>query len=173
MEKSIETFYLMRNEIRQLRFYIDKDKESFTVYNATVSARKPQPDLLNEEPIKQFYSSDSNYMIEPPHQIQNYNDTAIIPQSDDTMVMTFHHKIVDVPSNEYLGIITIDIDLDAYARICNSLIQKDEESVILMDSHNNVMYANDRSLIGKSVTPEFKKQITGEDIILTKTLSGT
>ncbi|WP_148357639.1 cache domain-containing sensor histidine kinase [Peribacillus simplex] len=173
MEKSIETFYLMRNEIRQVRFYIDKDKESFTVYNATVSARKPQPDLLNEDPIKQFYRSNSNYMIEPPHRIQNYNDTAIIPQSDDTMVMTFHHKIVDVPSNEYLGIITIDIDLDAYARICNSLVQKNEESVILMDSHNKVMYADDRSLIGKSVTSDFKRQITGEDIILTKTLSGT
>ena len=124
MEKSIETFYLMRKEIRQVRFYIDKDKESFTVYNATVSARKYQPDLLNQNPLKQFYSSNSTYMIEPPHQIKNYNDTAIIPQSDDTMVMTFHHKIVDVPSNEYLGIITIDIDLDAYARICNSLVQR-------------------------------------------------
>lgn len=178
-EKSIETFYLMRNEIRQVRFYLDRNKESFTAYNAKVSAPKLKPDLLNQESIKKLYQSNVNYLIEPPHKIVNYNNAAIVPQSDNTVVMTFHHKIVDVLSNEFLGIITMDIDLNGYARLCNTLIQKNEESVLLLDPNDRVMYASDATLIGKSVPPSLLERInatdidSGEDILLSKTLSGS
>lgn len=179
MEKSIETFYLMRNEIRQVRFYIDKNKETFTVYNAIISARKSQPGLLKQKQMKQLLNSDSSYMIEPPRPIENYNNAAIIPESDKTMVMTFHHKITDVLSKKFLGIITIDIDLNAYARLCNNLVQGDESSVLLIDSKDRVMYANESALIGKPLSQEMKQQLDrtrnrhDEDIILSKTLSGS
>ncbi|MFT0803670.1 histidine kinase [Bacillus swezeyi] len=177
VEKSIETFSLMRNEIRQARFYIDKDKESFTVYNTMVSARKSQPDLLKEHSIHKLYHSNLKYMIEPPHRIENYNNAAIIPEADTTMVMTIHHKLVDVLSNEFLGIITIDFDLDGYERICKSIVQHEEESVLLLDSNHRVMYASNQALIGKPIPPDLLKRIDtaedvgGEDIILSKTLS--
>ncbi|MFC0273261.1 sensor histidine kinase [Metabacillus herbersteinensis] len=177
MEKSIETFYLMRKEIRQVRFYLDKDKESFTVYNATISARKSRPDLMKQEVLKKLYNSNKKFIIEPPHQIENYNNAAIVPKSDKTVVMTIHHKVVDVLSNEFLGIISIDIDLDAYARISKSLVQDNEESVLLINSNNRIMYASDPSLIGESITRNLHKLIyegieTGEDIVISKTLSG-
>lgn len=178
MEKSIETFHLMRSEIRQLRFYIDKDQESFTVYNAMISTRKPQPRFLEQDVIKRLYQSDEKYVMGPPHKIKNYNNAAIIPESDHTMVMTFHHKIVDVPSNEFLGIMTMDIDLAAYARIVHNLVQENGASVLLIDSHDQFMYANDPDLIGTSVSSHLKKQLTaksidtGKEIILSKTLSG-
>ena len=178
VKNSIETFYLTRNEIRQIRFYIDKSKESFTVYNAMVSARKFQPDLVKEDSIKKLYHSHSKYLFEPPHPIQNYNDAAIVPQSDNTVVLTIHHKVMDVLSNKFLGIITLDIDLKTYARLCNSLVQNDKESVLLLNSENQVMYASDRHLIGKPVPSNLLKAIhqsgvkTGKEIILSRTLSG-
>lgn len=178
VENSIESFYLMRNEIRQVRFYVDKNKESFTVYNAMVSARKSQPDLLTQDPIKKLYHSNAKYLIEPPHPIENYNNAAIVPQSDDSVVTTIHHKIMDVLSKEFLGIITIDIDLNAYARLCNSLIQNKKESVLLIDSDNRVMYSSDSALVGEPVPSRLHKSVdtamvkTGKDIILSKTLSG-
>lgn len=178
VENSIETFYLMRSEIRQIRFYIDKNKESFTVYNAMVSARKSQPDLLKQDPIKKLYHSNSKYLIEPPHPLVNYNDAAIVPRSENTVVTTIHHKVIDVLSNEFLGIITLDIDLNAYARLCNSLVQKDEESVLLIDAEDRVMYASNRAFIGKPVASDLLESIhsagvkTGDDVILSKTLSG-
>ena len=178
-ENSVETFYLMRNEIRQVRFYLDKKKESITAYHAKVSAPKLKPDVLKEESIKKLYSSNGTDLIEPPHQIVNYNDAAIVPESDKTVVLTIHHKMVDILSNELLGFISIDIDLDAYARLCNSLIEENEESVLLINSDDRVMYASDASLIGKPVPRGLLKQITAKDtnsngdIILSKTLSGT
>jgi two-component system sensor histidine kinase YesM len=179
MEKSLETFYLMRNEIRQIRFYIDKNKESFTLYNAMISTRRHQPDFLDQSPIKELYVSDLNYLIEPPRPLINYNNAAIVPKSDKTMVMTFHHKITDVLSKKFLGIITIDIDLGGYARICNNLVQGDASSVLLIDSQDRVLYANERSLIGKPLPEGEKQRLNGnrsrqdDDILLSKELSGS
>lgn len=179
MEKSLETFYLMRNEFRQIRFYIAKNNESFTVYNAMISTHRYQPDFLNQDPIKQLYTSDSQYLIEPPHPLKNYNNAAIVPKSDKTMVMTFHHKIIDVLSKKFLGMITIDIDLGEYARICNNLVQGDASSVLLIDSKDRVMYANDRALIGKPLPADEKQRLDGnrsrhdDDILLSKELSGS
>ncbi len=177
IEKSLVNYYLMRNEIRQVQLFIDKDNESFTVYNAMVSARKSKPDFLKQDFIKQLSNSNLKFIMEPPHRIENYNNAAIVPQSDDTMVMTFHHKIVDVLSNEFLGILSMDVDMDSYARICNTLIEKDEESVLLLNENNQVMYASNQQLIGEPVPSELQRQISAEDndtedIILSNTLSG-
>ncbi|RBW70760.1 sensor histidine kinase [Bacillus taeanensis] len=178
LEKGMENFYLMRSEIRQVRFYIAKEQDSFTVYNAMVSARKHQPNLLEQDSIQKLVNSNLNFVIEPPHQIQNYNNAAIIPESDKTMVLTIHHKILDVLTNEFLGIITIDIDLDKYGRICNRLIQEGGGSVLLTDSSGRVIYASDQTIIGKPIPDDLQTQIDGtvyssdDDIILSRTLSG-
>ncbi|KQX48604.1 cache domain-containing sensor histidine kinase [Paenibacillus sp. Root444D2] len=178
--KGMTTFYLMRNEIRQVRLYIEEGKNSFTVYNAMISSRKRQPDLLKQASIQKLINSDSNFLIEPPHQIENYNHTAIMPPSDKTMVLTIHHKILDALSKEFLGIITIDIDLDKFARISNHFIQKNKESVLLSDSDGYVVYASDAAMIGKAVPAELQKKInqsaagaqfSNGDIIFSKTLS--
>ncbi|MFD0698102.1 sensor histidine kinase [Paenibacillus sp. GCM10027628] len=178
--KGMTTFYLMRNEIRQVRLYIKEGNNSFTVYNAMISARKRQPDLLRQASIQKLLNSDSNFLIEPPHPIENYNDTSIMPQSDKTMVLTIHHKILDALSKEFLGIITIDIDLDKFARISNHFIQKNNESVLLSDSNGYVIYASDAALIGKAVPADLQKKInqsaagaqfSNGDIIFSRTLS--
>lgn len=177
-ENSVETFYLMRNEIRQVRFYLDKKKESITAYHAKVSAPKQKPDVLKEDSIKKLYNLNSSDLIEPPHQIENYNDAAIVPESDKTVVWTIHHKIVDILSNEFLGFISIDLDLDVYARLCNSLIEENEESVLLIDANDRVMYATDTSLIGKPAPKGLVEQMNAKhtnsngEIILSKSLSG-
>ena len=178
--KGMTTFYLMRNEIRQVRLYIEEGQNSFTVYNAMISSRKRQPDLLKQASIQKLINSDSNFLIEPPHQIENYNNTAIMPPSDKTMVLTIHHKILDALSKEFLGIITIDIDLDKFSRISNHFLQKNKESVLLSDSDGYVIYASDEAMIGKAVPAELQKKInqsaagaqfSNGDIIFSKTLS--
>lgn len=178
--KGMTTFYLMRNEIRQVRLYIEEGKNSFTVYNAMISSRKRQPDLLQQASIQKLINSDSNFLIEPPHQIENYNNTAIMPPSDKAMVLTIHHKILDALSKEFLGIITLDIDLDKFSRISNHFLQKNKETVLLSDSDGYVIYASDEAMIGKAVPAELQKkinqsaagtQLSNGDIIFSRTLS--
>ncbi|MDQ0897697.1 MULTISPECIES: sensor histidine kinase [unclassified Paenibacillus] len=177
--KGMTTFYLMRSEIRQIRFYIDEGNSSFTVYNAMLSSRKRKPELLKQASIQKLINSKMSYLIEPPHQIENYNNSSFMPPSDKSMVLTVHHKILDALSKEFLGIITIDIDLDKIARISNHFLRKNKESVLLSDSDGYVIYASDEALIGKAVPAELQKRINTSaagaqspdgDIVFSRTL---
>lgn len=157
--KGMTTFYLMRSEIRQVRFYIDEGKSTFTVYNTLLSSRKLKPDFMKQASIQKLVNSEKNYLVEPPHRIENYNNTSNLPQSDKTVVLTVHHKIMDTLSNEFLGVITIDIDLSKIARITDHFLQKNKETVLLSDSSGQVIYASDEGLIGKAVPSELQKKI--------------
>lgn len=181
INKGMTNLYLMRSEIRQIRFYINEGKSSFTVYNAMLSSRKRQPDLLQQASIQKLMSSKMNDLIEQPHQIENYNNTSVMPDSDNTMVLTVHHKVLDVLTKEFLGIITIDIDLDKIAHISNHFPLKNKEIVLLSDSEGHVIYASEETLIGKTVPDELKRRVSLStagvkspegDIVFSSTLQG-
>lgn len=182
IDKGMKTFYLMRNEIRQVRIYMAKGHDSFNVYNAMVSARKQQPEIENQAPIQNLLNSKSNFVIESPHVIANYTGSAIMPRSDRSMVLTIHHKIVDVLSKEFLGIVTIDVDLDQIARFSSHFIKEGQESVYLTDARGYVVYSSDSAWIGKPLSSDLKQKLYGaaeglkeaasDDIVLSKALPG-
>lgn len=171
IDKGMKTFYLMRSEIRQVRIYIAKGNDAFIVYNTMVSARKRQPHLMNQASIQNLLNSKSNFLIEAPHPIENYLGSAIIPQSDKSTVLTIHHRIVDVLSDEFLGIVTIDIDLDQVARICSHVTKDANESVFLTDASGHIIYSSDREQIGQILNSDVQQKVAG-DVVLSKTLSG-
>lgn len=175
LEKSIQNFYLMREEIRQVRFYMDKGKESITVYNALVSASKFQRDLLQQPYIKKLYLSDEKQIIEPPHPLENYNNAAIVPQSDHTQVITIHHKLTDVFTEEFLGVISMDIELNKLSQLADGLIKNKQEVMYLINENNQIVFSNDTKQISNPLSETLKATIQGEteseDVILSKPLS--
>ncbi|MDX8047560.1 histidine kinase [Gracilibacillus sp. S3-1-1] len=175
LEKSIQHFYLMREEMKQVRFYLDKGKESITVYNAFVSSSKSQPNLLQQPYINKLYSSNQKEIIEAPHPLENYNNTAIVPQSDHTEVITIHHKITDVFSGDFLGVISMDIQLDEVSRIAGDLIKHKQEKMYILNENNQIIFSNDSQTIGQPVSKQVLKvinrQVESEDIVLSKTLT--
>ncbi|WP_338368135.1 hypothetical protein, partial [Enterococcus faecium] len=93
-------------------------------------------------------------------------------------VTTIHHKIGDVLSKEFLGVITVDLDLQSFARLCSSLVQNKKQSVMLINSDEMVMYSSKSGLVGEPVPQDMLNSLdsegtkTDEDIILSKTLAG-
>lgn len=175
LEKSIQNFYLMREEIRQVRFYMDKGKESVTVYNALVSASKSQQDFLQQPYIKKLYLSDEKQIIEPPHPLENYNNAAIVPQSDHTQVITIHHKLTDVFTGEFLGVISMDVELNKLSQIADGFIKNKQEAMYLINENNQIVFSNDTKQISNPLSETLKATIKGEteseDVILSKPLS--
>ncbi|BCG57170.1 cache domain-containing sensor histidine kinase [Paenibacillus sp. URB8-2] len=174
VDKWFQAFYLMRREIHQVRFFMVKDGDSFTVYDAKVSARMKQPDLSESPPIQKLIQSGSNFLIEPPHLIRNYNGAAVMPMSDRTLVMTIHHKIKNILSNEFLGVVTMDIDLSRLSTISNRFL-KDGELVILTDGNGAVVYSTEQTLIGTKWRPDSGLSLTSGrsgDITMSKPLPG-
>lgn len=181
LDKGMTNFYLMRKEFRQLRFFINEGKSSFTVYNAMLSSRKKNPDLLQEASIQRLMQSTNNFLILPPHPIENYNNISMMPPSEQSVVLTIHHKILDALSKDFLGIITMDIDLDKIAQIANHFLRKNKEIVLLTDPQGYVIYASEETLIGKPVPDELQRKMslttagaksTEDDIVFSRTLQG-
>nr|WP_231710805.1 histidine kinase [Gracilibacillus suaedae] len=175
LEKSIENFYLMREEIKQVRFYMHKGKESITVYNAFISSSKSKPDFLQQPYMKKLYQSDQKQIIEVPHPLENYNNTAIVPQSDRTPVMTIHHKITDVFTGDFLGVISIDVALNEMSQIVDSLINKQQEAIYLINKNNQIVLSSDTNQISDTVSEDLKTTIQGkadrQDIVFSKILA--
>lgn len=181
LDKGMTNFYLMRKEFRQLRFFINEGKSSFTVYNAMLSSRKKNPDLLQEASIQRLMQSTNNFLILPPHPIENYNNISMMPPSEQSIVLTIHHKILDALSKDFLGIITMDIDLDKIAQIANHFLRKNKEIVLLTDPQGYVIYASEETLIGQPVPDELQRRMslttagaksTEDDIVFSRTLQG-
>lgn len=178
INKDMVNFYLMRSEFRQIRFYIHEEGISFSVYNAMLSSGKRDTELLKQASIQRLINSDLNYVIEPPHPIENYNNTSILPESDESVVLTIHHKIMDALTNEFLGIITIDLDLDQIASLASHVLDNNE-TVLLSDAEGHVIYTSDKSLTDQTIREELTgiistssagATVSGEDIVFTSPL---
>lgn len=181
LDKGMTNFYLMRKEFRQLRFFINEGKSSFTVYNAMLSSRKKNSELLQEASIQRLMQSTNNFLILPPHPIENYNNISMMPPSEQSVVLTIHYKILDALSKEFLGIITMDIDLDKIAQIANHFLRKNKEIVLLTDPQGYVIYASEETLIGQPVPDELQRKMSSQtagtkstegDIVFSRTLQG-
>ncbi|MCG7314444.1 cache domain-containing sensor histidine kinase [Priestia flexa] len=170
-EKSIETFSATRPELVQLRFYFHKEKESLIVYKSNLSAPKTQSNYVKHPPFKQLYQSEQDYVIEEPHKAKNYDNVPIIPKTEDSMVVTMHHKIKNILSEEFLGFLTMDIDITSYSPLVKQLEGDDGTSVFLLNEDYKVMYSSDSKQMGQTIS---KKELTAlsesTELVLTESL---
>jgi len=148
-ENSVGTYAATRPDIRQLRFYFQQDQQSMTVYQANVSAPKPAPGYLDESPFKALYDSEEAYMLEAPHVLENDNNVAIVPESDNTMVLPIHHKITDVLSGEFLGFLTTDVEVSSFAPLLDAVTREAGTKVLLVNDSGRIMYSKDSEQLGE------------------------
>lgn len=169
VDKSLLSFSLTRSEIRQVRFFIAKGSDAFTVLETKVGSRKQRPDLVNSPAFQRLLHSESYFLIEPPHRIDSYNGSGATAASGQTMVVTIHHKVVDILSNEFLGVVSMDIDLSGFVQICNRFYLEGKDLIALTDDSGNVIYASDPKWLGKTFTPSSAN--SAGDIMISKPLA--
>lgn len=141
--------YNSRSEMEQMHLYINKGRDSFTNYHSLISGRGKNENIYFHPYYRKLEESETNYsLIEPPHTIYSYNGLSIIPNSEKATVLSFHNKIRNVPSNDILGFMSIDINLSKIEGIANRLY-KDTENLSIMNENGTIIYASDKALIGK------------------------
>ncbi|WP_113928744.1 sensor histidine kinase [Bacillus sp. P14.5] len=148
-EKTMETFSVTQPELRQIRFYFHQGQTSLTLYNASISAPKEQTDLHQQPPFKELYESNDNYVLESPRALENYDNTAIIPGSDHTMVVPLHHKVINVLNGKFLGFLTIDLELSSFLPYIQHLISHPSDQVYLINDKDEIIYSNKADEIGQ------------------------
>ncbi|MFS0559495.1 histidine kinase [Terribacillus sp. 179-K 1B1 HS] len=153
-ENSVETYAATRPDIRQLRFYFQRDQQTMTVYQANVSAPKPAPGYMDDSPFHALYDSKQAYMLEVPHALENEDNVAIVPESDNTMVLPIHHKITDVLSGKFLGFLTTDVELSSFAPLLEAVTREAGTQVLLVDDSGRIMYSKESGQLGNKLNEE-------------------
>ncbi|WP_170061658.1 cache domain-containing sensor histidine kinase [Terribacillus saccharophilus] len=169
-ENSVETYATTRPDIRQMRFYFQQDQQSLTVYQSNVSAPKPAPDYLERSPFMEMNESKEAYMLETPHELVNEDKVAIVPESDNTVVLPIHHRITDVLSGKFLGFLTTDIEVSSFSRLLEAVTREAGTQVLLVNGNEEIVYSEDLKQIGNNMD-ESQLAVEGENIVLREELS--
>ncbi|PAE11210.1 histidine kinase [Niallia circulans] len=141
--------YNSRSEIEQMHLYINKGRDSVTNYHSRISGRGENKNIYFHPYYRRLEESETNYsLIEPPHMIYSYNGLSIIPNSEKSTVLSLHNKIRNVPSNDILGFMSIDINLSKIDGIVNRLY-KDKEGISIINENGTVIYSSNKAVIGK------------------------
>ncbi|SLL32000.1 putative regulator of cell autolysis [Mycobacteroides abscessus subsp. abscessus] len=151
--------YNSRSEMEQMHLYINKGRDSFTNYHSLISGRGKNDNIYLHPYYRRLEESETNYsLMEPPHTIYSYNGLSIIPNSEKTTVLSFHNKIRNVPSNDILGFMSIDINLSKIEGIVNRLY-KDTESLSIINENGTIIYSSDKNGIGEKIQDKWFYEI--------------
>ena len=147
--------YNSRSEIEQMHLYINKGSDSFTNYHSRISGRGKNQTIYLHPYYRKLEQGKTNYsLIEPPHTIYSYNGLSIIPNSEKSTVLSFHNKIRNVPSNDILGFMSIDINLSKIDGIVNRLV-KESEDISIINENGTIIYSSNNALIGEKSKDEW------------------
>lgn len=147
LKRALFNLYSTRDDIKQIYLYIDQSKNDLIVYNDNIISRKNEKGL-EQHPYQKLIESQSYFTIEPTHKINDYG-FSLIPKNPSVNVVSFHHNLKQIPSSQFLGFLSIDVDLEKIESIGNRLYTSGTEDFYLMDQTGHVVYSSDPSLIGK------------------------
>lgn len=148
VRRALAYLFNSRPEIEQMHLYINKDKDSYTNYHSRISGRGKYDKVLLHPYYAQLYRSSRFSIIEPPHKIYSYNQMSVIPNSQKKNVLSFHTILRDVPANDFLGFLSIDVNLSRISSIAGRLYTKNVEDLYIMDENGRVVYSSNEKVIG-------------------------
>lgn len=147
-----------RPEIEQMHLYIHEGKDSYAIYHSTLSERGKYDNVNSHSYYLQLSQSTNFTVIEPPHEIYSYNNLSIIPDSQKRDVLSFHNVIRDIPADNPLAFLSIDINLSKLSAIADRLYSKEAEDFYLMNEDGLIVYSSEEELIGtKNKQPWFQQ----------------
>ena len=149
VRRALAYLFNTRPEIEQMHLYIDIGKDSYTNYHSRISGRGKYESILSHPYYSKLTRYDGFSLIEPPHEIYSYNNISVIPNSEKKNVLSFHNILRDVPSDNLLGFLSIDINLSKISAIADRLYTKDLEDLYIMDEKGVIIYSSNENVIGK------------------------
>ncbi|MGG1676127.1 sensor histidine kinase [Neobacillus sp. NRS-1170] len=159
VRRALAYLFNTRPEIEQMHLYIDKEKDSYTNYHSTISGRGTYEHIFSHPYYARLNRSRSFSVIEPPHKIYSYNNISVIPNSQKVDVLSFHNILRDVPSDKFLGFLSIDINLSKIGDIAGRLYTDDLEDLYIMNENGVIIYSSNKDEIGKENKEKWFQQV--------------
>lgn len=88
-----------------------------------------------------------------------------VPQSPappPEMVFTIHRPLFRVPSTEQIGLLSIDVRMEALRALCSQLAEQDNQDFYILDETGAVVYANASPRIGTTPDEAWIRKVTAQ-----------
>ncbi|MCI3920781.1 sensor histidine kinase [Paenibacillus sp. TRM 82003] len=129
-------------EVKQIHMYMERSDLSYRF-----SYNLPRFDQ-GRSYIPAFEEGKDVY-LEPTHRSHDFG-IARFPYEFHEDVVTLHRKILNEPTDQILGALSIDIRLDALREICDMLYEAGDEQLYLVDRSGAVVYASEPAGAGET-----------------------
>jgi two-component system sensor histidine kinase YesM len=135
IDRSLQFMSNSLKEVKQIHLYMARENMSFRIaYNLprTLVGQTFDPDI----PI----SADA--FIESTRISHSYGFSKFIFETQEP-VISFHRSILNAPTNEVLGTLSIDVKLNTIQEISEMLYTRGSEELYLLDKNGSVIYSSE------------------------------
>ncbi|MEC0370951.1 cache domain-containing sensor histidine kinase [Paenibacillus chibensis] len=135
------------NGIERIYLHGSQSNQSTLVTPATFPKREFRAEpYVSTRPYEKYTTS-----VEPSHKSHDYGFPPSPTSYTKREVFTFHRTITNIPSEKVLGVLAIDVRLDAVAAICEQLFNKNTEQLLVVDQNGNIIYSGREGQIGQQL----------------------
>ncbi|MGN7359400.1 cache domain-containing sensor histidine kinase [Paenibacillus sp. SAF-054] len=136
------------NGIERIYLHASQSGQSTLVTPATFPKREYRSaPYVSTKPYDKYTTS-----VEPTHESHDYGFPPSPTSYSKREVFTFHRTITNIPSEKVLGVMAIDVRLDAVAAISEQLFNKDQEQLLVVDQNGIIIYSGRDEQIGEPLT---------------------
>ncbi|WP_240413932.1 cache domain-containing sensor histidine kinase [Paenibacillus periandrae] len=141
------------NDIYQVYLNISDNQSSYVLYQNNFK-RGP----IRYEPPANRALAPYAVFTEGTHRSHDYGIIQA-PMAVPEKVFTIHRPFYRVPSNEQIGLLSIDVKLEALSKLTAQLYEKNKEDLYILDETGAIIYVGNETYLGSAPTEAWIKQL--------------
>ncbi|WP_165861283.1 cache domain-containing sensor histidine kinase [Paenibacillus paeoniae] len=134
IESNLLFIYNTTEEIHSIYLYLEKQDKSFRVANSL-------PRKMASQTYDPKFETGDHVRMDATHTSHHYgfNNSFDTPEN----VISFHRQILNAPSPDIMGFISIDVTTEAIDKISSMLFNKGHEQFYIVDQTGGVIYSSE------------------------------
>lgn len=108
------------------------------------------------------FAAGQDFLVMPPHK-PDFPDPAWLKKDNDRLVISFHRAVRRIPSKDYIGELTISINLDRIRKIADQLYTRGEEMLYIVDRSGIVIFSPDPDEVGRTLATDWLEELTVDE----------
>lgn len=151
--RGLQTITNSVKEIEQTYLYIAESNRSYIISQGKADRDEGPSDKYRPE------MGSAEVRLEPTHPSHNYNIGRFFYTPPPVTVITLHRSIRNALTQEELGSLSIDFNIDAIRSISDQLYTSGEEELYILDKEGTVVYGPDPAKWGQTLNEDWVRHL--------------
>jgi two-component system, sensor histidine kinase YesM len=153
----MQTLLYVEESVERIYIHVVEQNKSFYVSKTSTMVFERKENVKNKKIYKEIKNNPSQLYIEPLHFQGAYDplENAIAPKK----VFTVHRAIINIPSDEIIGYISIDVLPEKVFKLSENLFNKATEEFYILAPDGNIFYSSHKNVSNNGENQEWIAKI--------------